>query len=337
MDGSEFYIEEHEGAVGKTLAELNRYFPVSAVCGFVRADGEILLNPEPDCKVEQGDRLILFAEDDGVSHMDPFMAPVQEEYIRKVYVKEPPALADMLILGYNAKLPLILEEEDHYVAQGSHMTVALTADQAEHRADLDGLKLENIELSVVECDFYDRAQLEALLEQEMTVLVLADENEEDDEETIEKKDSKILMVLLQLRYLSEKKHYKLNVTSEMLRVENQELAQSANVNDFVVSSNITSLIVTQICQSRELKQIFEELLREEGSEIYVRPAGTYVELGKPVSIYTACEAAARQREVMIGYRRMDTDTGAVEMVTNPPKADEIVFTESDSLVVIAVD
>ena len=63
----------------------------------------------------------------------------------------------------------------------------------------------------------------------------------------------------------------------------------------------------------------------------------YVKLGVKTNIYTACEAAARQREVMIGYRRRDKDTGAVEMVTNPPKTEEIVFEETDGLVVIAVD
>ena len=189
----------------------------------------------------------------------------------------------------------------------------------------------------MECDFYDRSQLEALIKPGLSVLVLAEDNEEDDEDAIEEKDSRILMILLQLKYLSEKKDYKLNITSEMLRVENQELAQFANVNDFVVSSNITSLIVTQICQSRELKLIFEELLRENGSEIYVRPAGNYVKLGVKTNIYTACEAAARQREVMIGYRRREKDGDGVEIVTNPPKAEEIIFEETDGLVVIAVD
>ena len=337
MDGSEFYIEEYPNAAGKTLAELNRYFPVSAVCGFVTAEGEVLLNPEPDYKCKPDDRVILFAEDDGVSKMDEAIAPVMKDVILPKYVKEPLERTDLLIIGCNNKLPRILQEEDHYVAPGSKVTIALSEEQYARAGEFTHLDMSNIETRVVECDFYDRGQLEALVRPGLSVMVLAEDNEEDDEETIEEKDSRILMILLQLRYLSEKKDYKLNITSEMLRVENQELAQFANVNDFVVSSNITSLIVTQICQSRELKLIFEELLRENGSEIYVRPAKNYVKLGVKTNIYTACEAAARQREVMIGYRRIDRDTGAVEMVNNPPKAEEIVFEETDGLVVIAVD
>ena len=337
MDGSEFYIEEHADAAGKTLAELNRYFPISSVCGFVTAEGEVLLNPEPDYRCKPDDRGIVFAEDDGVSKMDAAIAPVMEDVILPEYVKEPLERTDLLILGCNSKLPRILQEEDHYVAPGSKVVIALSEEQFARKDELEHLNLGNIETKIVACDFYNRSQLEALIKPGLSVLVLAEDNEEDDEDTIEEKDSRILMILLQLKYLSEKKDYKLNITSEMLRVENQELAQFANVNDFVVSSNITSLIVTQICQSRELKLIFEELLRENGSEIYVRPAGNYVKLGVKTNIYTACEAAARQREVMIGYRRREKDGDGVEIVTNPPKAEEIVFEETDGLVVIAVD
>ena len=336
MDGSEFYIESHPDATGKTIGQLNRFFPISTVCGFVHADGSIEINPDPELKALSDDQLVIFAEDDGVSKMDETIAPVMEDVILEEYRKEPLEKVDMLIIGCNSKLTRILREEDHYVAAGSKVTIALSDEQFARKEEFTGLDVENIEIEVVDCDFYDRDQLEALVKPGLSILVLAEDNDEDDDDTIERKDSQILMILLQLRYLSEKKGYKLNITTEMLRVENQELAQFATVNDFVVSSNITSLIVTQICQSRELKRIFEELLRENGSEIYVRPAGNYVKLGVKTNIYTACEAAARQREVMIGYRRREKDGDGVEIVTNPPKDQEIVFEETDGLVVIAV-
>lgn len=336
MDGSEFYIEEHPDSAGKTLSELNRYFPVSTVVGFVKQDGKILLNPEPDQQAEKGDRLILFAEDDGESHMDERPADIKEHLILKEYKKELPKKLDMLFLGYSDKLIRILTEEDHYVAPGSKMTIALPKDQMVHLHEFDDITFHNIQLDIKICDIYTREKLEALVVPGMKILVLAEETEGMTEEEMEARDSKILLILLQLRYLSEKKNYHLNVTSEMLRVENQEVVAFANVNDFVISRNLTSLLVTQICQARELKRIFEELLRDEGSEIYVRPAGNYVKLGEKIDIYTACEAAARQREVLIGYRTYDHESDEMEMVTNPPKAREVIFTETDSFVVIAL-
>ena len=334
--GSEFYLEEHPNAAGRTLGELNRCFPESIVVGFVTADGEIVINPEPERRAAEDDRLILFAQDDGVSHMDAAPADVREDDILERCVKEPAQRKDMLIIGYSAKLRQILEEEDHYVAEGSRITVALPEDQMEHRAELEGLRFENIRLGVVARDIYSRAGLESLLPGEDTVLVIADSTDAADEESIESRDARILMILLQLRYLAKTKGYQFALTSEMLRVENQELASVAQVNDFVVSSNITSLILVQIAQTRELRAIFNELLREEGSEIYVHPAKNYVKTGRETDVYTACEAAARAHEVFIGYRTEDED-GAIRIVTNPPKAQKVCFTERDAFIVIALD
>ncbi|MCR4743506.1 MAG: hypothetical protein K5866_11630 [Treponema sp.] len=67
-------------------------------------------------------------------------------------------------------------------------------------------------------------------------MILANDEEGLDLQTAYKRDSKILALLLQLRYLSEVRGYNLDVTSEMLLVENQELAHFDGVNDFVVSS-----------------------------------------------------------------------------------------------------
>ena len=60
-------------------------------------------------------------------------------------------------------------------------------------------------------------------------------------------------------------------------------------------------------------------------------------LGETTDFYTACEAAARQREILIGCRRLDPETGNVEIVTNPPKAQEVIFEEGDGFIVIAID
>ena len=337
MDGSEFYIEDHPDSVGHKFLELNRLFPVSIVTGLVKADGRILINPEPDHVVESGDRLILFAEDDNASPMNINAAPVNEDIIVENYQPEDPQKMDILVLGFSNKLATILEEDDNYVAPGSVITIALPSDQFEKRHELSKNNYKNLKLEFVECDIYHRKSLEPLVKDGASVLVLTDDEEGMDQETMEEKDAKILVVLLQLRYLSETKGLNLHVTSEMLRSENQELASFSKVNDFVVSSNLSSLIVTQICQQRELKKIFEEILSEEGSEIYLHPAANYVKNGIETDFYTACEAAGRRREILLGYRRKNPDTKETEFFINPPKDTKITFTENDHFIVIAID
>ena len=96
-------------------------------------------------------------------------------------------------------------------------------------------------------------------------------------------------------------------------------------------------MLCQICQTRELKEIFDEILSEEGSEIYVRPARDYIKLDRPVNLYTAGMATARHHEVLIGYRKYDPATGSATIVTNPPKADMVEWNEQDYFIVLALD
>ncbi len=336
-DGSEFYIEEHPEVIGKPMFELNLYFPVSIVAGLKKKDGRILMNPDPETLVEAGDKLILFAEDDGVSKPSEEAAAVDQNSVLTKRVAEEPLTNDILILGYSRNIPTILGEEDHYVAEGSLVTIAIPEDQAEHLEELNALQFRNIHLEVLVTDIYNRDKLEQLLKNENTlVLVLADADDKMTDEDAEMKDAKILMVLLQLKYLSAKGH-RMKVTSEVLRAENQELAEITEVNDFVIGRNISSLILTQISQFRELKDIFHELLTEEGSEIYVRPAKHYIHIERPVNIYTAGYAAAIRKEVLIGYRKYDKETDSYTIVSNPPKDSMVQWGEDDCFIVIAED
>jgi len=336
-DGSEFYIEEHAEVVGKPMYELNRYFPVSIVAGMRKPDGRILINPDPETLVEAGDKLVLFAEDDGVSIPVPEAAPVDQSAVLTKHVPEEPLTNDILILGYSRDIPLILEEEDHYVANGSLVTIAIPEDQTDHFEELSALTFQNIHLQVLVTDIYNRDELEKLLRNDNTlVLVLADADDAMTDEEAEKKDAKILMILLQLKYLSAKGH-RMKVTSEVLRAENEELAEITEVNDFVIGRNISSLILAQISQYRELKDIFHELLTEEGSEIYVRPAKHYIRIERPVNIYTAGYAAAIRKEVLIGYRKYDKETDSYTIISNPPKDSMVQWGEEDCFIVIAED
>lgn len=336
-DGSEFYIEEHPEVVGQPMFELNRYFPVSIVAGMRKPDGQILINPDPQTVLEAGDRLILFAEDDGVSTPATEPAAVDQTAVLTKHVPEDPLTNDILILGYSSNIPLILGEEDHYVANGSLVTIAIPEDQAEHLEELNALSFENIKLQVLVTDIYDRDELEKLLRNDNTlVLVLADAEDGMTDEDAEMKDAKILMVLLQLKYLAGKGH-RMKVTSEVLRSENEELAEITEVNDFVIGRNISSLLLAQISQYRELKEIFHELLTEEGSEIYVRPAKHYIRTERPVNIYTAGYAAAIRQEVLIGYRKYDPETDSYTIISNPPKDTMVEWGDEDCFIVIAED
>ncbi|MBO5137848.1 MAG: hypothetical protein J6B81_05085 [Spirochaetaceae bacterium] len=325
--GDEIYVESIPAVTGRKMSELNLLFPKSTVIGIVQ-EGKPIINPPMDTVIKASDKLILIAEDDGVSVPMQQAASIQNEVFAsekelKTYAQ------NTLILGCNELLAQILTELDSYATTGDTVTVAAFASELQDKLP-ENFKLKNIGLKVQECNIFDRNELKQLLAQKpANVLILTDSSCEDNDA-----DAHTLLLLLQLRDIARSDNLKFSVTSEMRSVENQELAQVTKVTDFVISSNITALMVTQISQTREQFAILDNLLSEEGSELYMKNVSRYVECGSNMNFYTVCASAARYGEVAIGYKKIINEND-FEIVLNPAKNETFSFTEKDSLILVA--
>ncbi|MFD0591372.1 hypothetical protein ACFQZ4_01245 [Catellatospora coxensis] len=96
------------------------------------------------------------------------------------------------------------------------------------------------------------------------------------------------------------------------------LAQLTKADDFVVSEQLVSLLMTQISENRHLESVFADLFDADGAEIYIRPASYYLRAGATITFATVVASAARRGEVAIGYRVSDSDDGH-GVVLNPDK------------------
>jgi len=105
----------------------------------------------------------------------------------------------------------------------------------------------------------------------------------------------------------------------------------------VVSNKLVSLMLAQASENDMLGAIFDDLLDEEGSEIYMRPAEDYVAPGATVNFYTITEAARQRGEVAIGYHRPRPGAKANGIVVNPSKAALVDYQPGDRLIVLARD
>ncbi|MEI9888895.1 MAG: hypothetical protein WDN08_20810 [Rhizomicrobium sp.] len=153
-------------------------------------------------------------------------------------------------------------------------------------------------------------------------------------------DTRTLVTLLHLRKIAETAGKHITVVSEMADVRNRELAEVTKADDFVVSNKLVSLMLAQASENEYLAAIFDDLLDEEGSEIYMRPAGDYAALGRPVNFHTIAEAARLRGEVAIGYRKKGSGDDARNMggvVVNPARSDLLSYGEADKIIVLAED
>lgn len=328
FDGDEIYVEAIPSMVGKTIAEANLYFPKSTVIGLVQG-GMPKLNPPVATKIAPEDKLILIAEDDGVS------IPAKEAGIANKSLFVPVAnasapLQKTLILGCNELLQQVVTELDCYLASNSPVIIAALEEELRENQLPEQGQLKNIALDIRPCNIFQRSSLEELLAGKPDNVLILSGSDNDEQES----DSRTLLLLLQLRDIALKTGIRFSVTSEMRSVENQELAQVTKVTDFVVSSNITALMMTQISQAREQFVILNDLLSDDGSELYMKDAGRYVKLGEPVDFYTIGAAATQYGEIAVGYKKCHDD-GEFDIVLNPPKSDSVVLRQGDSLILLA--
>lgn len=105
-------------------------------------------------------------------------------------------------------------------------------------------------------------------------------------------DSTTLMTLLHLRDIAKKVDKDFSITSEMLDVRNRALAEITEADDFIVSDNLISLMLSQVAENKSLNAILEDIFDPEGSEIYLKPASDYVRLGQTVNFYTVVNRLA---------------------------------------------
>ena len=124
----------------------------------------------------------------------------------------------------------------------------------------------------------------------------------------------------------------------MLDVRNRNLAEVTHVDDFIVSDELSSLLMAQISENKELYLVFEDLFNSEGSEIYLKPSADYIAPGQAVNFYTVLESARQRGEIAIGYRLAASAIDAQQsfgVVVNPNKSKSITFQEGDRIIVLA--
>lgn len=372
FSGDEFYIarpkmneELYTLARGKTIREINRYLPNEIAFGIIQKEGSVLIADPNDVVLGEGCQLLLLQGDDDK------VVPVEEQPVTftapaEHYVPEP---SSILIIGCNEKLPYILREMCDYLTPGTMVYLAsdpqeldywLTDDVIEDMLEKDidsAIKVQRKDSlqqdeeggqkrkKSIRID--DHKYIHALLDECRPQYVLTLSPDELDDTQADEKALKILLYCK--NYKDTHSDANFGITCEMRSVENQLLAQGTMASDFVISRSIASLMMSQIAENRELREVFEDLLRSEGFEIYMKQAKYYMDLsdGSPVDIFSVQDAVAEKGEIFIGYKkaaRMGVPASDADdlILLNPAKirnraAIEYSFLPEDEFIVLAQD
>jgi hypothetical protein len=241
----------------------------------------------------------------------------------------------ILLLGNSPRLRLVLTELDAYVAPGSEV---LIVGEDDPHAGLEPILpgLVNLKVTVRTGDLINRGLLDELGSPDFDhVLVLS----ETLGRTQEMADARTTVTLLHLRDIERRVGKTVPITSEILDIQNRDLAAIAEADDFIVSNTLISLMVSQIAENPHLVAVFDELFTAGGYELYLKPASDYV-TDAEVPFETVCEAALRHGEIAIGYRLAATSrdpAAAFGVVVSPSKRRAVRLGKDDKVIVLAED
>lgn len=331
FSGDEIYDHNEPQLTGKTFGEALFAYETSTVIGLYPSGGQPKLNPPMDTPIQQGDRLIVIAADDDTIRLSGLheLGILESAICTATSKAQEPE--QFLILGWNSWGTMLMGELDGYVPAGSVVTIVAQDDAM----DATQIGFKNLEVVVKPGDSTDRQVLDSLGLEKINHVILLSYT--DSVET-EQADAIVLTTLLHLRDIAKQKSLSFSLTSQIMDVRNQTLAQIAQVDDFIVGDQLTSLMLSQIAENKFLSPVIADLLDSEGSELYLKPAEDYVVLGKSVNFYTVVEAARRRGEVALGYRRQaaaqnpNQDYG---VAINPAKSNSISFTQLDQIIVLS--
>jgi len=275
--------------IGRTFKEAAFMFEDSAIIG-INSGSSIRLNPLPDTVIGPNDKVIAISADDNtVLLSDVRDYKINEEAIC-ISDKKHGILEKILILGWNEKAPIIIDEIRNFISPSTVITVVCSKSLLleNKKVGVDFLKnkkyfkdLKDSNVRFIDGDINDHEVLLAQIKQGFDHVVVLAYPCIDIQET----DSITLMSLIHLRNIAEKNNLSFSITSEMLDVNNRELAKVANVEDFIVSGKLISLLLAQVSENELLNPVFEELLSESGSEIYLKNIEEYINISLLPHLY----------------------------------------------------
>lgn len=332
---NKLYFHEENSLVGKPFSKALFAYKQATPIGIRFADGRSQLNPPLETRIERGDVLILCAEDE-----QKLMSIVQpEQFIDATVIRESSQKIRLpertLILGWNRQAITIIHELNNYVSKGSQVHIVADSSEVEQIISEECTGLDNLIVTFKRADSSSRRTLDSLNCHTYDHIIILSYSQN---RKIQEADARTIFTLLHLRDLADRTGHPFTMVSQVLDVRNRELVNITRADDFVVSDKLNSLMVSQVSENKDLANVFEDLFRSEGSEIYLKPASDYVELRKPINFYSVVEAARRRGEIAVGCRllsRFDEDALEQGVIVNPEKSKLITFFEEDKIIVLA--
>lgn len=324
FNGSEMYLKKIDKYIGLTFGKILYKMYGAVPIGILR-NNEYILIPDENEKIKKDDELLYYAES---RNSKMFLENTNNEYDvisscnsnRQNNEKE----ENILILGYNNKFEMILNSFDKHIKKISIANIskdeALIINRllSEKTNISSRIIMENININM----------LSKITEQITHIIILSRDSLSEEQSDIEN-----MLLYLRLNKLRERTNANWTLITELNSDENRELIEDESNDDFIVSSNIMSIMLAQMIEDYRLRQIFIELLSSHGINIVIDDAfKCTIEEEKIADLRVKL---LRNGAILLGY--ILYNNGNKKYIYNPNRNQFVDFEYGDKLILIKKD
>jgi hypothetical protein len=327
--GSDIYLRPLGDLAGSSFGESVYSFTKARPIGRVRPDGKVEINPTPQTRLVDGDRLIVIADDDeGALAATELSGPLAFPAAQRPLLGAQERHEHCVIIGWNSLGSRLLDQLQHLTTADSSVEVVYDPtlfEPDEISTQTTGNRAVTLTPSSAVTWHLDSAARAS----EITSIVLLGNRRGI---SIQEADARTLLNLMVLRReLDSKVDVAPRIIAELLDADNVELARMSGADDFLVSDAISSRFLVQLAEQPERRDILLSLYAADGPSIHLVEAK---ELGlngqmKWEEIISATYVAGL---LAIGWRRAGVSGG--ELTLNPHNSESLHLESDDHLVVI---
>ncbi len=339
FDGCEIYFYEDDWN-NVLFKDLSYYLKDGIPLGIYSEEDGLVLRPPNETVLKNGDSVVILAEDDSTisyENKQYFFPNTDKKIIDKRLEQKKKRI---LILGWHKVAEVFIEEAADYLLEGSDFDIMFDAPTEELKDIINDVASEfsDFNVNLHDSNPLDLEKLKDINPKSYDTIVILSQSME--EQSADKIDSDTLIILLLLRKLVTEEDG-LHIITQVLNSENQEIITQTNVDDFIISNKLITMILAQLSEESLMKTFYDDIFSEDGSEIYVKPATLYFDsFPQNISFADTIFCAQQRDEICLGIRKGDLsksldDNFGIQL--NPNKDMEIELTENDFLIVLSED
>jgi len=340
FDGCEIYF--YKADWNKiAFGDLPMRFKDGIPLGVYNENDGMTLRPGKEYVMKQEDQILILAEDDSTIKFQPSSVHNVTE-IKLVNIKLEQKQKNILILGWHNLAEIFINESEDYLLEGSTFDIHIKEPSDETISRIDELKelYKGFVITLTDSDSLDLESLKAATPFNYDNVVIL--SQDSSEQRADKIDSDTLIILLLLRKIkSELPLVHTKIITQVLNSENQEIITQTDVDDFIISNKLITMILAQLSEQPLIMKFYEDIFSEDGSEIYVKSISLYSDTFPLKTTFGDLIGLADQRnEICLGIRKGSESKNAnanFGVTLNIDKNEALILNEDDFLVVLSED